>query len=162
MTLQTLVWAPLTGVVPATDAAGLVQQAIDQSRHQLKFAAPYLLRGPDYMKAAAVATSISMFSGCMMALAWLWRTFDAKPPLATIVRLLIGAGVLFGVDIIFPSPVVWVSEKGKLVYLAIVAVKMIVMGLALLASLALTREFGDKDLERVKAVIGRKKKKAST
>lgn len=161
-TLQTLVWAPLTGVVPATDAAGLVQQAIDQSRHQLKFAAPYLLRGPDYMKAAAVATSISMFSGCMMALAWLWRTFDAKPPLATIVRLLIGAGVLFGVDIIFPSPVVWVSEKGKLVYLAIVAVKMIVMGLALLASLALTREFGDKDLERVKAVIGRKKKKAST
>ena len=40
--------------------------------------------------------------------------------------------------------------------------KMIVMGLALLASLALTREFGDKDLERVKAVIGRKKKKAST
>lgn len=157
-TMQALSWAPLA-LGSGTSPSELVHQAIAQADHQLKFAAPYLKTGPDYMRSAAIATAISMATGCVMALGWLQRRFGASIPLGTTLRLVVCAAVLFGVDLVFPSPVAWVSEKGKVVYLAIVAVKMIVMGLALLVTLGVTKEFGAKDLARVKAVIGRKKKK---
>ena len=159
-TLDALAWAPLapSSASGAASAQALVAASVDQARHHLTFAAPYLLRGPLYMQAAASATTLAMIAGFVMAMGWLWRAFDARPPVATLLRLALAAAVLFGVDLLFPSPVEWVARYGKLVYLLIVAAKMTTMGLALLLTLALTREVQPKDRERFMAVIKRRKK----
>ena len=65
--------------------------------------------------------------------------------------------MLYAVDMVFPSPVAWKAELGKIYFLGVVAAKMVVMGLALLATLVITREFGASDFARARAVIGRKK-----
>ena len=73
----------------------------------------------------------------------------AKP-----LRILIAAAGLWGIDLIFPTPVEWVAEYGKLIFLGIVVVKMAVMGVVLLAILLITREFGAEDLARVDLARG--------
>ena len=112
-----------------------------------------------------MATAISMFTGFTLALGWLWRVFGAVPPFLTIGRLLLASGLLYGVDQIGPDPVAYVKSlamggiTGKLVMLGAVGAKMAIMGLVLLAVLVLTREFVASDFARLRAVIGRKKKK---
>lgn len=150
---------PFVAPAHGKSASDLLHVAVQRADHDTATAAVYLARGPEYMQEAAIATAIAMFVGFVLAIGWLWRTYRATPPIGTTIRIIVAAGILFGIDMIFPLPVAWVSEKGKLFYLAMVAVKMTVMGLALLATFVLTREFGKDDLDKVRAVIGRKKKK---
>ncbi len=157
-TMAELVWNPLPPVGPPDGASQAVAQALDKANQAAEFGGPYLLKATTYMEFAAYGTTIAMVSGCLGAIGWLWWKFQARPPFATIARVLVATAVLYGVDLVFPTPVEWVADYGKIVFLGIVGVKMAVMGVVLLVVLALTREFGAEDLDRVKAVIGRKKR----
>ncbi len=152
--MSELTWSPLSAPT-ATSATDAVRQAIAVAQNDVALAGPYLLEAPFYMRSAAIATTIAMVSGCLIAIGWLARTYGAWPPLATVARVLLACAVLFAFDQVVLTPVEWVSEYGKLVYLGIVLAKMAGMGLVLLAVLALTREFRSEDLERVKKVLGR-------
>lgn len=152
-----LTWNPLPDAPAPSGAPGLVASAVARAQQGVEFGGPYLLEATRYMQQAAYATTIAMVTGCVAAIGWLWWKFRATPPVATIVRTCIAAAGLFAIDLVFPTPVEWVAEYGKLVFLAIVAVKMVVMGVALLAILAITREFGPEDVARVRAVLGRKR-----
>jgi stage V sporulation protein B len=159
-----LSWTP--GAAAKTSGASeTVHMAASLASERASFAAAYVKFAPDYMRAAAMATAISMFTGFTLALGWLWRVFGAVPPFLTIGRLLLASGLLYGVDQIGPDPVAYVKSlamggiTGKLVMLGAVGAKMAIMGLVLLAVLVLTREFVASDFARLRAVIGRKKKK---
>jgi hypothetical protein len=93
--------------------------------------------------------------GFVLSLLWLWRTFGATPPVATILRLGAAAAVLFGIDFFWGLPVELVAQHGKILYLGLVVAKMAVMGVAMLITLVVTREFTKRDLDRFKAVLGR-------
>jgi O-antigen/teichoic acid export membrane protein len=143
--------------LPGTDAMTLVHNAIGAGRADVDLAGPFLLKGPQYMKAAAIATTFAMVTGCLGSIGWLGWKYRAWPPIATIARLLLAAAVLYGIGMVFPIPA-WAMEKGRIAVLAMVVVRMGVMAVALLAVLGLTREFTGEDLARVKRVIGRKTK----
>lgn len=151
-------WAPLSDAAVGDSPTAIVGHAVATAQNDVVLAGPYLLEATTYTEAAAWATTIAMVTGCLASIAWLWWKFGARPPLPTVVRTLIGAAVLFGVDMAFQTPVEWVADYGKLVFLAIVAAKMAAMGVVLVVVLFLLREFTPQDLARVKAVIGRKKK----
>ena len=159
-----LSWTPVA-VSKANGASDAVHMAASLASERATFAAAYVKFAPDYMRAAAMATAISMFAGFTLALGWLWRVFGAAPPFLTIGRLLLASGILYGVDQIGPDPVAYVKSlaiqgiTGKLVMLGAVGAKMAIMGLVLLAVLVLTREFVASDFARLRAVLGRKKKK---
>ena len=159
-----LSWTP-GAASKASGASETVHMAASLASERASFAAAYVKFAPDYMRAAAMATAISMFTGFTLALGWLWRVFGAVPPFLTIGRLLLASGLLYGVDQIGPDPVAYVKSlamggiTGKLVMLGAVGAKMAIMGLVLLAVLVLTREFVASDFARLRAVIGRKKKK---
>ncbi len=159
-----LSWTP-SAAAEASGASETVHMAASLASERASFAAAYVKFAPDYMRAAAMATAISMFTGFTLALGWLWRVFGAVPPFLTIGRLLLASGLLYGVDQIGPDPVAYVKSlamggiTGKLVMLGAVGAKMAIMGLVLLAVLVLTREFVASDFARLRAVIGRKKKK---
>lgn len=145
-----------TGVVAGDgSAASLVHAAVDVSSKHADFAAPYLLEGTLYMQQAAIATTIAMLFGFFMSLGWLYYRFRAIPPVATIVRLCVAAAALWGVDMLWPMDPALVVTQGKLVYLMLIVGKMAVMGVALLAVLAVTREFTARDISRFRAVLGR-------
>ncbi len=152
--MEKLSWTPPPS--PATtDAPSAVAAAVASAEQSVAFGGPYLLEATTYMQAAAWATTIAMVTGCVASIAWLWWKFRATPPLATVARTLVAALALFAVDVVFVTPVEWVGDYGKLVFLGIVVGKMVVMGIVLLAVLALLREFGKEDVARVRAVIGR-------
>lgn len=159
-----LSWTP-GAASKANGASDAVHMAASLASERATFAAAYVKFAPDYMRAAAMATAISMFAGFTLALGWLWRVFGAAPPFLTIGRLLLASGILYGVDQIGPDPVAYVKSlaiqgiTGKLVMLGAVGAKMAIMGLVLLAVLVLTREFVASDFARLRAVLGRKKKK---
>ncbi|MEZ4459307.1 MAG: oligosaccharide flippase family protein [bacterium] len=150
-----LQYAPFV-LQPATDASAIVHNALGVATADVALAGPFLLHGPEYMKAAAIATTIGMVTGCLSSIAWIGWKYKAWPPLATIVRLLVGAAVLYGIAYVFPIPA-WAVEKGRIAVLGMVVVRMAVMGVALLAVLGVSREFTSEDLARVKRVVGRKK-----
>jgi O-antigen/teichoic acid export membrane protein len=143
-----------------TDAGGnasvMVSHAVDVAARRTQFAAEYLSFGPDYMQAAAVATTIAMFVGFVASVAWLWWKFEARPPVATLLRLGAATAVIAAIDYVFVIPMMWIAEHGKLVYLGAVAGKMAVLGLAFLGVIFVLREFGEDDYDRLKAVIGKK------
>lgn len=160
-----LSWAPSSlGASASPTASETVHMAATFASERASFAASYVKFAPDYMRAAATATAIAMFSGFTIALGWLWRAFGAVPPFLTIGRLLLTSGILYGVDQIGPDPVAYVKSLamegigGKLVMLGAVGAKMAIMGLVLLAVLVVTREFVASDFARLRAVLGRKKK----
>lgn len=155
--MPTLDWSALDSR-PGSGAQDGVANAVSMAQNRVALAGPYLLEGPRYMASAAIATTIAMVSGCLAAIGWIGVRYKAWPPLATLLRILLATAVLFGVDFVVPTPIEWVAEYGKLVFLAIVAGKMVLMGIILLIVLFATREFGAEDLERVKKVIGRKTK----
>ena len=151
---------PVVPVNPSGDAMSVVAQAQAHAEASANFAAPFLLQATDYMQSAAIATTIAMVLGCLLSVGWLWRAFGAAPPWATLGRLLLAAGVLWGIDMAVPLGVELVTSQGKMVYLALVVAKMASMGVALLATLFLTREFTATDMARLKAVISKKTRKA--
>lgn len=149
-----LQWTALPSA-PAGDAQAVVSGAVAHAQNHLTLAGPYLLEATTYMQAAAWATTIAMVSGCLMAVGWLWWRFSAPPPWATVARTLVATGVLWALSVALPMPAAWVAEYGKLVFLALVAVRMAVMGVLFLVVLALLREFTADDLAKVKRVLGR-------
>lgn len=136
-------------------AASVVSAAVDLSSKHADFAAPYLLEGTLYMQQAAIATTIAMLFGFFVSLGWLYYKFRAVPPVATVVRLCLAAGALFGVDMLWPLDPAMVVAQGKLLYLLLIVAKMAVMGVVMLVVLAATREFTARDINRFKAVLGR-------
>lgn len=154
-TVAQLDWTPLEAQ-EASSAQGAVHQAIAVAQNRVDLAGPYLLEGSEYMEQAAIATTIAMFVGFLLSLLWLWKNYGAAAPPMTVARILAALGALYGVDYLVQLPPSWVAEYGKIGYLGIVAGKMAAMGLLFLVVLFVLREFGEKDLNRVKAVIGKK------
>ncbi|AWV90909.1 oligosaccharide flippase family protein [Bradymonas sediminis] len=153
--VEQITWTPEVAA-PADTAQGAVYAAIEIAQNRNDLAGPYLLKAPEYMTAAATATTIAMLFGFLLSLAWLWRTYRAGLPPATLARVMAALAILGGANYFLTLPSQWVLEFGKIGFLAIVAVKMGVMGLLFLGILFALREFGPKDLARVKAVIGKK------
>jgi O-antigen/teichoic acid export membrane protein len=153
-TVAGMSWSPLA-VESADSAQQAVQNAVALASHDASLAGPYLLEAPTYMDSAAIATTIAMFVGFVLAMLWLWRTYRASAPPMTVVRIFAALAALYGVDYLIELPVAWVDDYGKLAFLGIVAAKMAVMGLVFLVVMFVLREFGDKDLDRIKAVIGK-------
>jgi stage V sporulation protein B len=154
----------LASVPPAGGATApeLLAWAAQSSQAKANLAADYVARAPDYMRAGATATAVSMTAGFIASIGWLYKEFEAVPPLATTARLIVACGVLYGVDLAIPLDVAVVATDGKIFFLGLVAAKMTAMGVALLAVLALTREFGAADIARALAVVGRKPKAEDT
>lgn len=144
-------WAP----PEATTAMDAVRGAVGAAQNDVALAGPFLLEAPIYMRSAAIATTIAMVSGCLIAIGWLGKVYGAWPPVATLVRVSLAAASIYAFDWLAPTPVEWVGEWGKLVFLGIVLAKMCVMGLIMLTVLVVTREFGAEDLDRARKVIGR-------
>ena len=151
----------LTRVEVATggeSAMEIVAGAVEMARANADFAAPFLVESTRYMQSAAIATTVAMVLGFLISLGWFWHRFGAAPPWATVGRILLVAGVLFGINGVIALPVELVEVHGKLVYLGMVVGKMAVMGVVALAVLIAAREFTATDMARVRAVLGRKKK----
>jgi O-antigen/teichoic acid export membrane protein len=153
-TVAAIEWTPMV-VEQATSAQGAVHNAVAMAQNRVELAGPYLLKGATYMEAAAIATTIAMLVGFLLSLLWLWHTYKAAAPPLTVVRILAAVAALYGADYLIELPAEWVVEYGKIMYLGIVAAKMAAMGLVFLVVLFVLREFGEKDFERVKAVIGK-------
>ncbi len=154
-TIAAIEWTPLA-VDNAASAQGAVHNAIAMAQNRVELAGPYLLEGAHYMEQAAIATTIAMFAGFLLSLLWLWQNYGAAAPPLTVARILAATGALYGVDYLIQLPPAWVAEYGKIGYLGIVAGKMAAMGLVFLVVLFVLREFGEKDFDRLKAVIGKK------
>jgi O-antigen/teichoic acid export membrane protein len=152
--MPTLAWEPVDAAAGGS-AADRIGSAVAVAQNRVALAGPYLLEGPRYMARAAIATTVAMVTGCVSAIAFIGVKYKAWPPAATLIRLLLATAVLYGVDMLVPTPVEWVAAYGKLIFLGIVAAKMALMGVILLAVLAITREFGAEDIERVRKVVGR-------
>lgn len=157
-TVASIDWTPKKVDPHPATAPDAVHNAVAMAQNRVALAGPYLHKGPDFMEAGAIATTIAMFCGFLLSLLWLWHTFGAGPPPLTVARILAALGALFGVDYLINLPPSWVAQYGRIGYLGIVVAKMCAMGLVFLIVLFVLREFTDKDLARVKAVIGKKKK----
>ncbi len=148
-------------------ASSIVHQSIHNASETTAYAATYLLQAPDYMMAAAQATAIAMAAGCVLSLIWIYRQYSAMVPLKTVLRVLLAAAVLFGVDWVVPDPVTYVATlamtgmKAKIVTLGAVAGKMAVLGLVFLLVLGVTGELSREDRARVMSVISRRKRTKS-
>ena len=143
---------------PSGDAMQIVAGAVEAGEAHANFAAPFLIESTTYMQWAAIATTIAMMTGFLLSLAWLWKRYGAAPPWATVGRILLVTAVLWGINDLIALPVEMVVEYGKIVYLGMVVGKMTVMGVVALVVLFASREFTKTDMDRVKAVICRKKK----
>ena len=140
-------------------AAKTTQDALQEAAVAPTELATFLLsRSPLYVEQAALATTVAMVVGCLIAIGWLFQRYQALPPTGTTLRLLLSAAVLWGIDRLLVIPIEWTVEMGKIPFLAIVVGKMAVMGVAVLVVLIATREFGRDDLASFWKVIGRPKK----
>jgi stage V sporulation protein B len=101
--------------------------------------------GPAMLNAAALATAVGMAAGFAGALVYVRRQFQAGPPSATVVRVLVSAGVALAVGRFAPG-------QGKIATLLILAVS----GLVFLIVLILLREFGPQDRAKVMKILGRR------
>jgi len=159
-TMQAITWTPVS-ITSTGSAQDAVHAAIAIAQNRNELAGPYLLNAPEYMSAAAIATTIAMLFGFLLSLGWIWRTYQAGLPARTLARVLAALAILGVVGYLLRLPADWVLAYGQLGFLAIVALKMGVMGLLFLGLLYGLREFGPQDLARVKAVLGKKKKTAA-
>lgn len=149
-------WKPLESA-PTGVADGL-HHALAVAQNESVLAGKYLLFGPQYMEAAAIATAIAMALGCVIALVWLGKTYSAWPPAATLLRLAVLAAILGVFDHFTPLPLEWLVEYGRIKFLGAVVIKMGVMGIITLIVLLALKELNATDIARVKQVIGRRKK----
>lgn len=131
----------------------LVPLANDHALAEAAFSA----RATIYAQYAAIGTTIAMVLGFLLAVYWLRYRFGATPPWATIGRMFLITAVFFGIDQVVQLPVSLVEDHGQLIYLAFVVGKMTLMGVVSLVVLFMTREFTPTDLDRLKAVIGKKR-----
>ena len=102
--------------------------------------------GPAMLTAAAAATALGMLAGLLAALVYLWRRFAALPPLASVLRVCLAAGLAVGLARLLPG-------SGKLVGLGAAAASGVAFALVLL----LAREFGATDREKFAKILKMKK-----
>src|SRR5690606_22954461 len=146
-TMQEITWTA-AGEPSTASAQDAVHAAITIAQNRNELAGPYLLNAPEYMSAAAISTTIAMLFGFLLSLGWIWRTFQAGLPPRTLARVLAALAILGGVGYLLRLPAEWVIAYGQLGFLAIVALKMGLMGLLFLGILFALREFGPQDLAR--------------
>jgi O-antigen/teichoic acid export membrane protein len=160
-TLDSISWVPIDTQIVTTPQLG-IQHAISVAQSHSELAGPLLARSAVYVEQAAIATTIAMVLGCGMAVGWLYRKFQVYPPTKTLLRLVLAALILWGIDSLLPIPPEWVAEFGKLKFMGLVLAKMAMMGAAVILTLVAAREFTKSDLEGVLKVIGKKKETTST
>lgn len=155
----------IEGISPS--ASQVLHDAIAPASHASNFAASYLKFAPDFMTASASATAIAMAVGCLLSLGYIWYSFRALPPWKTMLRVAIGALVLYGLDLVIPDPGTWFTAAGimavqsKIVTLCAVAAKMAILGLAFLLVMGVTGEITREEIARLAGIVLRKKKKQS-
>jgi hypothetical protein len=88
-----------------------------------------------------------MVAGLLAALVYLWRRFDALPPLLSVVRVCAAAVLATGLGRVMPG-------QGKIAGLAATAVA----GIAFVAVLMLLREFGATDREKFAKILRLKRR----
>lgn len=162
-------FAPVLDVVNERGTASeVLHQSLSNAAQTTDFAAAYLRRAPDYMMAAAQATAIAMGTGCALALAWIYSQYKAFVPWKTLVRVALGAVVLYGVDWLVPDPAAYMAGvamtgmKAKIVTLCAVGAKMVVLGLTFLLMLFITGEVSREDRARLTSVISRRKRSSKS
>lgn len=141
-------------------ATSVITQSLEIATYDANLAAQYLMRSPEYMENAAIATALAMGIGCALTLGWLGFKFGAWPPIATLLRLTVVALALGAISAFFPLPVELVGELGKIKFLGLVVLRMAGMGVVLLVILLGLRELTREDIDRVRQVIGRRTKRA--
>jgi O-antigen/teichoic acid export membrane protein len=102
--------------------------------------------GAGMMMAQATAVALGDAVGLVLALVYLWRSFDAGPPLASVLRVGGAAAIATIAGRVFPS-------GGKVMGL----VTLGVVGLAYLAALIILRELGPADAAKLQKILRRKK-----
>ncbi|MBH23060.1 MAG: hypothetical protein CMH57_01105, partial [Myxococcales bacterium] len=104
------------------------------------------------MNAAATATAGAMVSGCVAAVGYLVWRFKAGLPLLTLARGGVGAALVFAALLVTPTP----EDAGRVMTLALVVGKGAVGAALFTGWLALTREFGPEDMDRLGRIMKRK------
>jgi O-antigen/teichoic acid export membrane protein len=100
--------------------------------------------GAQMLLASATAATIGNALGLVLALVYLRRTFNAGPPLATVVRVLISGAVAAAAARVFPS-------GGFLMGVLTLAV----VGAVFVAGLVILRELGAEDAAKLKKILRR-------
>jgi stage V sporulation protein B len=103
---------------------------------------PQATPGPAMLAAAAIATALGMVAGLVAALVYLWRRFAALPPLTSVLRVVIAAGLAIGLGRVLPG-------SGKIAGLFAIAVAGVVFAIVLL----LAREFSATDREKFAKIL---------
>jgi stage V sporulation protein B len=100
--------------------------------------------GPPMLAAMASATALGMYTGIAAALIYVRRRFEALPPLASVVRVVVSTAAAIGVARLVPG-------SGKLITLGVLAGS----GLIFLLVLVLLGEFGPTDRAKFRRILGR-------
>jgi O-antigen/teichoic acid export membrane protein len=106
---------------------------------------PHAAPGPSMLLAQATATSIGNIVGLSLALVYMRRQFEAGPPLATVIRVVVAAAVAVAVGRVFPS-------GGKLLGI----VSLAVVALVFVGALILLRELGPGDTAKLRRILRRR------
>jgi stage V sporulation protein B len=106
---------------------------------------PSAAAGPDMLFAAALATTVGMLVGFVVALVYLRRRFGAGLPLASALRVVLAVALAVLVGRVMPG-------KGVMAGLAAMALA----GIVYVGTLLLAREFGPSDREKFLKILRRK------
>jgi stage V sporulation protein B len=100
--------------------------------------------GPPMLNAMASAAALGMYAGVAAALVYVRRRFEALPPLASVVRVLISTAAAVAVGRLMPG-------SGKLATIA----ALLAAGVVFLLGLILLGEFGPQDRAKFRRILGR-------
>src|SRR6185369_8464330 len=100
---------------------------------------------PGYgLPGAALATSVAMFLGTLLAVGYLWKRFGAFVSMLSIVRIVASAAAVYGASFIF-------SPKSKVMIIA----ELAMLSIAYLVALVVSGEFGLAELHLISKVLKR-------
>jgi len=100
---------------------------------------------PGYgLPGAALATSVAMFLGTLLAVGYLWKRFGAFVSMLSIVRIVASAAAVYGASFIF-------SPKSKVMIIA----ELAMLSIAYLVALVVSGEFGRAELRLISKVLKR-------
>jgi stage V sporulation protein B len=106
---------------------------------------PAAVPGAEMLLASATANLVGVAVGLTLMLLYLWRRFQASPPLASVVRVAVAAALAIAVGRILPG-------QGKLMGLATLAV----VELVFIAALVILRELGGADRAKLMKILRRR------
>jgi hypothetical protein len=112
--------------------------------------------GQPMLARAGLATALATTGGMLLTLALLYRLYAAGLPAFTVVRVVVAGALLVGLAGLLPvTPLVDAMGGGKPIALALVALKMALVGFLFYLLLYLMREFGPADRDRLARVFRR-------